>query len=181
MDHSDQIKQNLEMLGLTCLDHLSLEQLSGAMSKNLPSGLSDNRILNIYTMWLHSRLMVIDGSVHGAVPNEIAAWHRYLGALGNEDWAIADAFDSWQRGEAIADPTSSRRLTIAREELLRLMPPSPASSDSIPTSREPEGPFGHMHPDRLRMSRASPEVIELDDDSEDDVVAKADNPHHSGF
>ncbi len=177
MDHSDQIEQNLEMLGLDSLDHLSLDQLSKAMAKNLPSGLSDARILNIYTMWLHSRLMAIDVSADDAVLNEITAWHHYLGALGNKDWDIADAFDSWQRGEAAADPTSSRRLNIAREELLRLMPPSSASSESCLDSQESEGSFENMHPDRLRLSRGDCEVIELSDDDEDDVMPKHQNPH----
>lgn len=166
MDHSDKIKQNLQLLRLENLEGLSLGQLSSAIGERLPSDVSKKRILNIYVMWLHPRLMAIDFPTDEAFTHEIAAWYRFLKALPSDDNSIAEAFWDWQHGQSVQDPASWKRLKIAEAQLHKLMSPSP-------TKLELSVRYGHMHPDRLKLSEESPAVIELDDGDSDIVVVSS--------
>jgi hypothetical protein len=169
MDHSDKIKQNLEILGLASLEHISLDQLSCIITKRLPSNVSKTRIVNIYAMWLHPRLVALDVSAEGAVMREITTWYRFLKTLAYDDTLIADAFCDWQRGEAMENPTSLRRLSIAEAELRRLIFDPRTGANPASDSEESESHYGQMHPDRVKLSREDNTVIEADD-GESDVV-----------
>ena len=178
MDHSDRIKQNLEILGLESLEDLSQGELFTAVGKNIPSDVSKSRILNIYTMWLHSRLVVIDVSYGATFADEIASWYQFLKALTNDDSLIIGAFRDWQRGEVLENPTSLRRLSIAEAELTRLMSSSPTGSESSPTGFD--GNCGKIHPGKVKKSQGSHIFIDLDDhygQMHPDRVERSHNPH----
>ncbi|KAJ4300237.1 hypothetical protein N0V88_002909 [Collariella sp. IMI 366227] len=171
MDHSDKIKQNLAIFGLKTLDGFSLQQLCDAVGKNLPMDVSKKRILNIYSMWLHFRLMVIDISAADSFTREIATWYKFLKSLAYDDLLILEVFHDWQRGQFLEDPASSRRLSIAAAELRTVMASSPLKACGF-TSKAAKsgGQFGHMHPDRVRMSKDNRTVIELDDDEDEGQI-----------
>ncbi len=178
MDHSDRIKQNLEILGLESLENLSLGELFAAIGKNIPSDVSKSRILNIYAMWLHSRLVVIDVSYGATFADEIASWYQFLKALTNDDSLIIGAFRDWQRGEVLENPTSLRRLSIAEAELTRLMSSSPTEPESSPTCFD--GNYGKIHPDRVKTSQGSHIFIDVDGhygQMHPDRVERSQNPH----
>ena len=178
MDHSDRIKQNLEILGPESLEDLSLGELFTAIGKNIPSDVSKSRILNIYAMWLHSRLVVIDVSYGPAFADEIESWYQFLKVLTNDDSLIAGAFRDWQRGELLENPTSSRRLSIAEAELFSLMSSSPTEPESSPTC--PDSPYGQRHPDRVWESQDSRTFVGLDahyGHMHPDRVERSQNPH----
>ena len=177
MDHSDMIKQNLEILGLDSLETLSLFQLLVAVNQSLPSDVSEKRVLNIYVMWLHHRLMAID--ISEEVMDEITAWYWCLKELGNDDRLIAEAFLDWQRVQIIDEPTSSRRLSIAEAELRRLMPAWFSRLEDDPEIARPEH-YGQMHPDRMRLSQATHSAIELDDEGPEVIVIPSDTPPRNG-
>lgn len=181
MDHSDKIKQNLEILGLASLEGLSLIQLQDAISKDLPTDVSEKRILNIYVMWLHERLMAVDISAQDEVTNEITAWYWFLKAMGNSGRDIAEAFSDWQHAQVLDDPASSRRLSIAEAELRLLIPPAapPPSKNSPDVARLEKG-YGQMHPDRVKWSQAT-EIIEIDDDEPDIIEARFDAPYKNRY
>ena len=178
MDHSDRIKQNLEILGPESLEDLSLGELFTAIGKNIPSDVSKSRILNIYAMWLHSRLVVIDVSDGAAFVDEIASWYQFLKALTNDDSLIIGAFRDWQRGEVLDNPTSSRRLSIAGAELTRLMSTPSTEPESSPTCSD--GNYGKMHPDRVKRSQESGTFVDFDGhygQMHPDRVERSQNPH----
>jgi hypothetical protein len=169
MDYSNKVKQDLKILGLESLEGLTLGQLSDVMVASLPSDVSRRRILNIYVMWLHFRLMAIDTSTDEFI-EDIAAWYHFLKRSDKDGVDIAEAFGDWQREQTVEDPTSLRRLSIAEAELRRLMATPPMDPQSIPHSAEAEDGHGQMHPDRVRLSRETPTFIDLDDDDDDDIV-----------
>ncbi|KAL2137425.1 hypothetical protein VTI74DRAFT_46 [Chaetomium olivicolor] len=166
MDHSDKNKQNLAIFGLKSLDGISLQELCEAVGKNLPSDVSKKRILNIYIMWLHFRLMVVDISAIDSFTQDIATWYRFLKNLAYDDLLILEVFHDWQRGQASEDPASSRRLSIAAAELQSVMtsPASPCAKEPPSKAAKPEEQFGHMHPDRLKLSQETRTFVDLDDD-----------------
>ncbi|KAK4041183.1 hypothetical protein C8A01DRAFT_34802 [Parachaetomium inaequale] len=188
MDHSDKMKQNLEALWLESFDGLSLAQLSDSMGKNLPCDMGSKRILEIYVMWLHHRLMAIDVSAEDDFTHEIATWYRFVKVLPNDDRNIAEAFHDWQRDQAFENPASSRRLSIAEAELRGLMAAAPKDSEPSTSSSKPEGRdsaksearYGQMHPDRARLSQNSPIVIDDDEDDDDDIVEISSNTFKKG-
>jgi hypothetical protein len=169
MDYSDKIKQDFKILGLESFEGLTLGQLSDVMVASLPSDVSKRRILNVYVMWLHFRLIAIDTSTEG-FSEDIAAWYHFLKRSDKDGVDIAEAFGDWQREQAVENPTSLRRLSIAEAELRRLMTTSPTDPQSIPHSAKAEDGHGQMHPDRVRLSREAPTIIDLDDDDSDVVV-----------
>ncbi|KAG7287739.1 hypothetical protein NEMBOFW57_007253 [Staphylotrichum longicolle] len=169
MNHSGKIKQNLEILGLENLENVSLSLLLRIITERLPSNVSKTQVLNIYTMWLHSRLVALDISPEGTVRHEITNWYRFLKTLRNEDNLISEAFCDWQRGEVMENPTSLRRLSIAEAELSRLMSDPPTSPEPGSDFGQSDAHYGQMHPDRIRLSREDNTVIEADHD-EADVV-----------
>lgn len=169
MDHSDKIKKNLEILGLENLENVSLSRLLRIITERLPSDVSKTQVLNIYTMWLHSRLVALDVSPEGTVRHEITNWYRFLKTLRNDDNLILEAFCDWQRGEVMENPTSLRRLSFAEAELSRLMSDPPTSPEPGSDFGQSDARYGQMHPDRIRLSREDNTVIEADHD-EADVV-----------
>ncbi|KAK4238624.1 hypothetical protein C8A03DRAFT_14903 [Achaetomium macrosporum] len=174
MDHADKIQQNFEILGLESLEGISLSQLLDEIKKRLPSDVSKKRILSICTMWLHPRLMTIDISAEDSFHDEVGTWYRFLKDLVKDDLLILETFNEWQRGQTIQDPTSSRRLGIAKDKLRSLI----TASDPM---LRPEAPrsgdrYGQMHPDRLKLSQITHTVIELQDDDDDEVVFISSNP-----
>jgi hypothetical protein len=190
MDHSNKMRQNLEALELESFDGLSLVQLSDSITKNLPSDTSNKRVLDVYVMWLHHRLMAIDVSAEDDFIHEIATWYRFVKALPNDDGRITNVFHDWQRGQAVENPASSRRLCIAEAELRGLMAAAPKVAESSKIFSKPEGRnsvkseprnsgksearYGQMHPDRARLSENSPIVID-DDGDDDDIVEISSN------
>jgi hypothetical protein len=169
---SSNLKKTLKVLGLESFESVALDQLFTAVTQKLPSDTSKKRTLDIYVMWLHPRLMAIDVSTEGSFTQEIATWYRFLKAMATHDHLIFEAFHDWQRSQAIENPTSSRRLSIAEAELRRLMTAPSTSAKPVSDAPKAEGHFGQMHPDRVKLSRESHEVIEIDDndDDDDDVV-----------
>lgn len=173
MDHLDRIKQNREVLGLESLGHLSLAQLLEAINKNLHSGVSRHRILNIYVLWLHERLTTVDIPAQEAVANAVAEWYEFLKAAGYGERLIAEAFYEWQHDEATNKPTSSRRLSIIEAEFRHLVSVPHAGANQVPARANPEEPYDQMHPDRVKLSRATPSVTEFHK-GEDGVVVLLD-------
>lgn len=164
MDHSDRMKQNLDILGLESLKDLALDELLVAVDQKFPPELSKRRRLHVFVMWLHERLMTLDVPAEAAFASEVASWYNTLKARGSDDAAIAEAFHDWQRDQSINDPTSSRRLSIAGAELRSLITATITHARSSPEAAPPENQYGNMHPDRMRLAREDPSVIELDDD-----------------
>ncbi len=175
MNHSDMVKQNLEILGLESLEGVSLGQLLADVAERMPSNVSESRILNIYAMWLHSRLITIDISDEASFANEICHWYHFLKAV-TDDNLIVEAFCEWQRGAVTADPTSWRRLSIAEVELRKLIPDPPSDPEPSPPPAMSDSHHGYMHPDRVKMSQGQHPVIELDDDDQSDIVELSSRP-----
>lgn len=173
MDHSDKKKQNLEVLGLENVNVLCLPELWDAIKEKLPSDVSKMRILNIYVMWLHEQLATFDISAEDAVRDCISTWYEFLKATNYDSRIIAEALDDWQRDEAQHDPTSWRRLGIIAAELRAVMisfvPPSKKSPGT-----SPDGHYGHMHPDRIMLSRESPSASGLGDGKHEVIVIDPD-------
>ncbi|KAK4126558.1 hypothetical protein N657DRAFT_568397, partial [Parathielavia appendiculata] len=171
--HFNNLEGCLEVLDLESFEGVSLNQLSDAITNKLPSDVSRMGTLTIYVMWLYPRLMAIDVSAEGSLTQEITTWYRFLKAMASHDDLIFEAFRNWQRHQAIADPTSSRRLSIAEAELRGLMASPSTSVNPGLSAAKPEALFGQMHPDRVKLSQEPRTVIEIDDDDDggdDDVV-----------
>ncbi|GAB1319075.1 E3 ubiquitin-protein ligase RBBP6 [Madurella fahalii] len=169
MDHSDKIKQNLDILGLDSLKGLTIDELLAAVAEKFPPEVSKRRLLNVFVMWLHERLMAVDISAEVAFADEVASWYNALKAAANDDRAIAEAFHDWQREQSIHDAVSSRKLSIVEAELHCLMAsPTVRPENNLETPRL-ENRYGNMHPDRMKLSREEPSVIEIGDD-EPEVV-----------
>ncbi|KAK4245768.1 hypothetical protein C7999DRAFT_16053 [Corynascus novoguineensis] len=180
MSRATRVKQNFEVLGidsLDSLDSLSLAQFADALRKVLPSDKSNDRVLEFFVIWLCHRLMAVDLSIECSLSSEIATWYRFVKEMPVDDSHILAAFHDWQRCQAVENPASSRRLSIAESELRKLiMPASSKLSDSDTSSAKSEDRFGQMHPDRAKLPQQANIVIKLGDDNDgDDVIIISSN------
>lgn len=165
------VKQNFEVLGNDSVDSLSLAQFADALRKVLPSDKSNDRVLELFVIWLCHRLMNIDLSIECGFSSEIATWYQFVKEMPADDSHILAAFHHWQRCQAVENPASSRRLSIAESELRKLiMSASSKLSDSDTISAKSQDRFGQMHPDRAKLPQQANIVIELGDDHDDDDV-----------
>ncbi|KAK3294676.1 uncharacterized protein B0H64DRAFT_433784 [Chaetomium fimeti] len=169
------MKQTLETLGLESLEGISLARLSRSIRENLPADVDKGQVLDIYIMWLYPRLMALDLSAKAYLGLEVFNMYMFLKALPDDDGQLAEAFNDWQRGQAVENSASSRKLSIAAAEFHRLVPASQESSERRMDSSNSEDRFGQMHPDRAKLSQGAPIVVELDDGDDDEVVIISSN------
>ncbi|KAK3688397.1 hypothetical protein B0T22DRAFT_439944 [Podospora appendiculata] len=175
MDHTDRIRQNLELLGVESLGGLSLDELLHEVDESFPLDISKKRILHVFMAWLNERLMVIDNSDEVALKKEISEWCATLRACSYDDQILSNAFNEFQREQAVVEPSSSRRLNFAWLEIRDFLdnhppPASPLTFDN--PKQEPGHPM--MHPDRAMLSQQGDHdsgrvVIDLDDWESDSV------------
>ncbi|KAL2024007.1 hypothetical protein VTK56DRAFT_242 [Thermocarpiscus australiensis] len=162
MAHSDKKKKLLEILELDGFESVSLGRLQDAVSQKFPIWMTKRRVLEIYVMWLHDRLMAVDISAEDVVADEIGAWYKFVKACVDNDSIIAEALRDWLRAQVVDDPASSRRLSVIESELRNLMPASLPRPESSPDTVKSEDRYGQMHPDRLKLSQASRSETEVD-------------------
>ncbi|KAL2142683.1 hypothetical protein VTI28DRAFT_838 [Corynascus sepedonium] len=171
MNRATGVKQNFEVLGNDSVDSLSLAQFADALRKVLPSDKSNDRVLELFVIWLCHRLMNVDLSIECGFSSEIANWYRFVKEMPADDSHILAAFHDWQRCQAVENPASFRRLSIAESELRQLiMSASSKLSDSDTISANSEDRFGQMHADRAKLPQQTNIVIELGDNHDDDDV-----------
>ncbi|KAK3323619.1 hypothetical protein B0T19DRAFT_210127 [Cercophora scortea] len=168
MDHTDRIRQNLELLGLESLHGLSLGKLLHEVDESFPLDISKKRVLHVFMAWLNERLMVIDNSDENALKEEISEWCSTLRACSYDDQILASAFNDFQREQAVIEPSSSRRLDLARLEIRDFLDNHPQPASPLPPNPKQEPDYQIMHPDRAMLSQRGDRdrdriVIDLDD------------------
>ncbi|KAK3944788.1 hypothetical protein QBC46DRAFT_240623, partial [Diplogelasinospora grovesii] len=168
MDHTDRLRQNLELLGLEHLRDISLMQLLDRIDKNFPSEISEKRLLHIFVAWLNERLLVIDTSDEGAFSQEIKSWCYFLRMCSYDDDAVGDSFKDWQSEQLVIEPASSRRLYLAELEIASIFGRPLGRQPLSKITAEKENYWGHIHPDRIPLStknkrQAPHEVIDVDE------------------
>ena len=170
------MKHILETLRLETLEDIPLPRLSGAIKEHLPADVDKRQILDIYIMWLYPRLMAIDVSAKGHIGLEVFYLYHFLKALPGDDSRLADAFHDWQCGQAVGNSDISERLRIAEAEFRELAPAVQKPSERSTGSLVSEGRFGHMHPDRAKLSQENRTGIELNEDKDDgDIIFVSSN------
>lgn len=123
MDHLDRLRQNLDLLGVKFIGCFqTIEEFGAAVDLKFPvHAISSSRFLHIFISWLYDRLTDIDLSDEGAAREEIRTWHTYLRECCVGDHLFADAFKDWEAEQVKIDPSSSRRLGFARNEIYKML------------------------------------------------------------
>ncbi|KAL2153375.1 hypothetical protein VTH82DRAFT_4530 [Thermothelomyces myriococcoides] len=167
MDHLGRMEQNFEAFWFESLECMPLAKLSESLKDALPSDESNDRALKYYGIWLWRRLMTLDPMADNESRYEIAAWYRFMKEMPLVDHQILQAFHGWQHGYAVEGPASSKRLSLAEDELRRLTT-SDASNliDLVVDSARSENEPSQTQPDSSNLSQGEGIKTEADDHDE---------------
>ncbi|KAK3398538.1 hypothetical protein B0T20DRAFT_210834 [Sordaria brevicollis] len=178
-------------LGVQRFGDCSLQELSEHIESD-PEQTTPRTKLYAYMTWLSDHLQKINNSDENVFGREIAAWCSFVNEVGFDKDNVVGTFEEWVHEHSEVERSSARRLSMAELEVKKfyrnsMEAPQLASENShdqpslvenstseqfSPANEASEAPhvggFGHIHPDRLKMSeygdsnREKGEVIDLD-------------------
>jgi hypothetical protein len=125
------LNRNLEALGITHLDKISLRDLERKTERNIEVEIPKQQVLNTYLAWLKEQLVQDSFNQQDSL---VETWIKSLRDRGYDKEHIHQSFNDWQRREAQNDPSTRRRFLIVEGELCRLlnMPIPDSSTVSFP-------------------------------------------------
>lgn len=178
-------------LGVQRFGDCSLQELAKRIESD-PEQTTPRTRLHAYMTWLSDHLQEINNSDEDVFNREIATWCLFVNEVGFDRDNVVGTFEEWVHKHSEVERSSARRLSMAELEVKKfycipmktpqLAPENSHDQPSLaenstseqfsPVNKTFEAPraggFGHIHPDRLKMSkygdnnREKGEVIDLD-------------------
>ncbi|KAK3955476.1 hypothetical protein QBC32DRAFT_379066 [Pseudoneurospora amorphoporcata] len=195
MGYKEEMAAFTRRLGVRTLGELSLEELAERID-SISELTAPRTQLYVFMKWLSDRLLEADSSDEESISREIATWCLFVNNVNAEfdSGNVVGTFEEWLEEHLQAEPLGAKRLKMAELEIKKfhglpteaphgLVPagqhfqPSPPAEEIYqqvsPVNEASEVPrvegFGHIHPDRLKLSRYGDsnskkgEVIDLDE------------------